>query len=54
MTNFQKIYQRSFPVSPDGNSFVHNDLGRYTMNHPVPRTTSLSARHTWSALVSLH
>ena len=36
MTNCQKIYQRSFPVSPDGNSFVHNDLGRYTMNHPVP------------------
>ena len=36
MTNSQKIYQRSFPVSPDGNPFVHNDLGRYTMNHPVP------------------
>jgi len=36
MTNFQHIYQRSYPVSPDGNPFVQNDLGRYTQNHPVP------------------
>ena len=36
MTNFQDIYQHSYPVSPDGNPFVQNDLGRYTQNHPVP------------------
>lgn len=52
MTNFQHIYQRSYPVSPDGNPFVQNDLGRYTQNHPVPPMTSLSARHTSSARAS--
>ena len=36
MTNFQDIYQHSYPVSPDGNPFMQNDLGRYTQNHPVP------------------
>ena len=36
MTNFQHIYQRSYPTSPDGNAYVHNDLGTYTHNRPVP------------------
>lgn len=36
MTNFQTVYQRSFPVSPDGDPYVQNDLGLYTHNHPVP------------------
>ncbi|WKD60698.1 Oleate hydratase [Corynebacterium ciconiae DSM 44920] len=36
MSSTEKIYQKSFPVSPDGNPYVHNDLGRYTQNRPVP------------------
>ena len=36
MSNTQKIYQKTFPVSPDGNAYVHNDLGLYTHNRPVP------------------
>ena len=36
MTSTERVYQRTFPVSPDGNPFVHNDLGLYTHNHPTP------------------
>ena len=36
MTRTVPTYQRTYPVSPDGNPFVHNDLGLYTQNHPVP------------------
>ena len=36
MTSTKRVYQRTFPVSPDGNPFVHNDLGLYTHNHPTP------------------
>lgn len=49
MTNFQHIYQRSYPTSPDGNAYVHNDLGTYTHNRPVPPTMLPSARPTSSA-----
>ncbi|BCQ01653.1 hypothetical protein TPCV4_00970 [Cutibacterium avidum] len=52
MTNFQKIYQRSYPVSPDGNAYVHNDLGTYTHNRPIPPTTSPSGRPTSSGPAS--
>lgn len=58
MTNFQDIYQHSYPVSPDGNPFVQNDLGRYTQNHPVPPddcvfTTEGSARTAMIAVYGL-
>lgn len=36
MTRTERTYQRTYPVSPDGNPFVHNNLGLYTQNHPVP------------------
>ena len=36
MTSTERNRQRTRPVSPDGNPFVHNDLGLYTHNHPTP------------------
>lgn len=46
MTNTQHIYQRSFPTSPDGNAYVHNDLGLYTHNHPTP-PADIDSRHAY-------
>lgn len=52
MTNFQDIYQHSYPVSPDGNPFVQNDLGATPRTILFRPMTSLNARHTSSALAS--
>lgn len=44
MTNTQHVYQRTYPVSPDGKPYVHNDLGLYTHNHPTP-PADVAERH---------
>ena len=36
MTRTERAYQRTCPVSPDGNPFVHNNLGLYPHNPPTP------------------
>lgn len=46
MTNTQHVYQRTYPVSPDGKPYVHNDLGLYTHNHPTP-PADVADRHAW-------
>ena len=40
MTRTVPTYQRTYPVSPDGNPFVHNDLGLYTQNHFFKQKTA--------------
>ena len=46
MTNTQHVYQRTYPVNPDGKPYVHNDLGLYTHNHPTP-PADVAERHAW-------
>ncbi|WP_194785580.1 oleate hydratase [Actinomyces haliotis] len=46
MTNTQHVYQRTYPVSPDGKPYVHNDLGLYTHNHPTP-PADVAERHAY-------
>lgn len=46
MTNTQHVYQRTYPVNPDGKPYVQNDLGLYTHNHPTP-PADVAERHAW-------